>query len=111
MAQVEWKGIEGFPNYRISTEGIVQSNFRGSWKVVKPGIKKSGYYYLGLYFQTARKYFRLHRLVWQTFAGCIPDTHVVDHIDNNKSNNKLNNLQLLTWSENTIKYHKQKQIK
>ena len=50
-----------------------------------------------------RKYRRLHRLIWETFNGKIENELTVDHIDRNKSNNSLINLQLLTRSDNTGK--------
>ena len=49
------------------------------------------------------KYWKLHRFVWTAFNGEIPAEMQVDHIDNNRNNNALSNLQLLTPSENSIK--------
>ena len=42
----------------------------------------------------------LHRIIWETFVGEIPDGYELDHKDNNRSNNALNNLQLVTHKEN-----------
>lgn len=50
-----------------------------------------------------RKYKRLHRLVWETFNGPILNGLTIDHIDCNRQNNNLSNLQLLTRSLNTRK--------
>jgi len=44
-----------------------------------------------------------HRLVWEHSNGHIPAGFVVDHIDNNKLNNKITNLQLLSMAENSKK--------
>ena len=44
-----------------------------------------------------------HVFVWETFNGMIPDGFQIDHIDDNKENNKLDNLQLITPSENCKK--------
>jgi len=44
-----------------------------------------------------------HRFIWEAFNGQIPNNKEIDHIDNNKHNNKLDNLQLLTKSENCLK--------
>lgn len=44
-----------------------------------------------------------HKFVWETFNGKIPEGFEIDHIDNNKMNNKLSNLQLLTHTENCKK--------
>ena len=55
-----------------------------------------------------RKYKRLHRLIWETFNGDIPNNLTIDHIDNNKQNNNINNLQLLTRGDNTSKANKKR---
>lgn len=44
---------------------------------------------------------RLHRLVWETFCGEIPEGMQIDHIDGNPANNKLDNLRLVTPKENS----------
>ena len=46
---------------------------------------------------------RVHRLVVETFCGKIPDGYVIDHIDDDKHNPALGNLQLFTNSENRFK--------
>ena len=47
-----------------------------------------------------------HRLVYIWFKGEIPAKHCVDHIDDDKQNNNIKNLQILTWSENIKKNRK-----
>lgn len=42
----------------------------------------------------------IHRLVWETFNGPIPNELEIDHQDNNRNNNNLFNLQLVTHKEN-----------
>ena len=41
-----------------------------------------------------------HRIVWETFNGEIPEGLEIDHMDNNRKNNALSNLQLVTRAEN-----------
>jgi hypothetical protein len=53
----------------------------------------------------------VHRLVWRQKYGDIPKDRFVDHIDDNKGNNSINNLQLLTISENTRKAYANKNLK
>ncbi len=48
-----------------------------------------------------RIYYRVHRLIWETFKGEIPNGLTVDHIDKNVQNNDLSNLRLLTREKNT----------
>jgi len=47
----------------------------------------------------------VHRWVWKAFVGEIPLGFVIDHIDNNKKNNHLSNLQLLSRTDNLRKAH------
>lgn len=60
---------------------------------------KSGYSIVTL----GRKHLYIHRLVYMTFVGDIPPNKEINHIDHNKDNNSLGNLELLTHSENQIK--------
>ena len=50
-----------------------------------------------------RKYIRSHRLIWETFNGLIEDELTIDHIDHDRQNNKLENLQLLSRIDNGVK--------
>ena len=45
----------------------------------------------------------IHRLVYQTFIGEIPEGYEINHIDHNKSNNHISNLELVSHSENMHK--------
>ena len=53
--------------------------------------------------EKGRKTFSLHRAIWETFVGNIPENYQIDHIDNDKKNNKLSNLQCITRCENNKK--------
>lgn len=46
----------------------------------------------------------VHRVVYAWFRGEVPEDMIVDHIDTNKSDNSIENLQLLTQDENMAKY-------
>ena len=53
--------------------------------------------------KTDSKTYQLHRFVWECFHGIIPDKKVIDHIDDDKTNNQLNNLHLMSQQENCKK--------
>ena len=50
-----------------------------------------------------QKTFYVHRFVWQCFNGDIPNGKVIDHINNDKEDNRLCNLQLMTQQQNCKK--------
>ena len=84
-----------YNQYSASKNGQILSNNRK--KILKLGSKSgNGYKYFSLYAINTQKSYSVSRFVYECFKGNIPDDKVVDHIDNNKINNKINNLQLLT---------------
>ena len=56
---------------------------------------------LGLTINKKQKAFSLHRLLYETFIGPIPEGAQIDHIDGNRANNDLSNLRVVNQSENT----------
>jgi len=64
--------------------------------------KGEGYYQVILYNKSGKKYYGVHVLVAMTFLGHVPSMHkiIVDHIDDNKLNNNIKNLQLITTRHN-----------
>jgi hypothetical protein len=110
------KGYEGF--YQISNFGKIISlpkTFYAGWrneqKFTKPSriissqIKKDGYIQVGLTKNKTQKIHALHLLVWDNFGDLPRNGHKleVDHIDENKQNNRIDNLQILTTRENSTK--------
>lgn len=91
-----WKPVKGFEGrYEVSNFGKVKncksgrfigSDANGYLRVVIGGVPK-----------------RINILVWDHFGDRPRNGLVVDHIDGNKHNNKINNLQLLTLGMNSSK--------
>lgn len=73
------------------------------FKKMKIHDNKIGYKFVKLTNEKDSKNLYLHRLMYQTFVGVIPSDKEVNHIDHNKENNTINNLELLTRSENIMK--------
>lgn len=53
---------------------------------------------------------RIHRVVWELHNGKIPDGYVIDHIDQNKHNNKISNLRCVPKAYNAYNSNKRKGI-
>jgi hypothetical protein len=70
-------------------------------KNLKPKTKKNGYLEVSLSLPNGSKSFYVHRLIVNTFLGEIPKGFNVNHIDGNKKNNCLENLEIITYSENS----------
>ncbi len=105
-----WKDIPGYEGaYQASDLGKIRSLPRNGtpMRILKPAINNSGYLNLCLRNHNVRKQHYVHILVYKTFLGN-PGSMQIDHIDGNKYNNKLENLQLLTQRENIIKSIKNK---
>ena len=70
-------------------------------------LEKSGYIRLTVYIDGTQKNYLKHRFIFECFYGKINDAKlVVDHINNIKTDNRLENLQLITQSQNTRKEHR-----
>jgi len=99
-----WKDVKGFKDlYKISNYGNVLSLKTN--KILKHGRKNKGYAFVNLYKDKKPKCRMVHQLMAECFLGHVPNgqTIVVDHIDNNQSNNRLDNLQLITQRGNSLK--------
>ena len=67
--------------------------------------KTNGYLYHNVrrHKQNGVKNYRVNRFIYECFNGVIPNGMQVDHKDDNRENNKLSNLQLLTPKQNCKK--------
>lgn len=59
-----------------------------------------GYKRLSRHFKRGSKHIFVHRLVWETFNGPIPDGYVIDHRNRDRADNNLDNVRVVTPSEN-----------
>jgi len=104
----KWKNITGYNNYYVSTEGRVKSkNDKGNWgneRILKIIERKSGYCVVNLYSYSdgnkKMKQCRVHKLVAKAFIPNPKNKPLINHIDGDKTNNSVNNLEWVTHSEN-----------
>ena len=107
-----WKDIPNYEGlYQASNLGRVKSleRFRKGKngflasvkeKILKTLMLNSGYYQVRLYKNSIGKMYLIHRLIWETFNGQIPEGYELNHLDEIPSNNRLSNLSLVTHKEN-----------
>lgn len=103
----KWVTAYGYPDYEVSDQGRVRSKVKSRYKnpgdmMYLSGVGK-GYVSAGLYLNGVEHgRVSVHKLVLQSFCGAIPDGRVVNHIDGVKWNNRLENLEECSYSQNTI---------
>ena len=111
-----WTTTYCSPFYEVSNLGNVRSVDRERpWrfgkaqkikgKALTPRVEKAGYTLFDLMLDNGKKKtIRLHQLVYHSFKDTLPMKEmVVDHIDGDKSNNSLDNLQFISHSDNCAK--------
>tara|TARA_R110000823_G_scaffold84258_1_gene189647 strand:+ start:400 stop:897 length:498 start_codon:yes stop_codon:yes gene_type:complete len=105
VMEEQWKDIKGYEGlYKVSSYGNVKSLRYGKEKILKlgsDGFRKQ----VNLYLLGTQKHHKIHQLVAIAFLNHTPNGYklVVDHIDNNPLNNRLDNLQVITQRENMSK--------
>ncbi len=100
-----WKDIQGYKGmYQVSNTGKVKSmNYRRSGLpgIIVPGDNGSGYQFVNIRDAGKRyRYHYVHRLVWEAFVGPIPEGMQINHKDENKLNNSIDNLEIVTPKQN-----------
>jgi hypothetical protein len=119
-----WKDIPEYEGlYQISNLGRIKSldrtvegiikKYSYKSKILKAGTTTQGHLHVNLYKDKKSKSRTIHQLVAIVFLNHIPSGFniVIDHIDNDKNNNCIDNLQLITQRENLSKDKKNKSSK
>jgi hypothetical protein len=92
--------IPNYEDYGASKDGRVWSKRKAScWFELKVCNDGYGYYKVKFY---NGKQFKVHRLIAMALIGDIPKGYVVNHIDGNKHNNNVDNLEICTIKQNNI---------
>lgn len=114
-----WKDVIGYEGlYQVSNIGKVKSLERSKLvkgkypgvqkeKILKPGIDTSGYFFVCLFNDSVKTNKSVHQLVAESFLNHNPCGFklVVNHINLNKSDNRLENLEIVTNRDNTNMKH------
>lgn len=97
----EWCPVRGFPDYLVSDLGRVRRADDEYRRILRPQLTR-GYHYVSVFRRDANgksegKRLRLHRIVWEAHVGEAPrDLFQIDHIDGDKLNNRIGNLQMVS---------------
>lgn len=95
-----WRDIEDKVNYAVSSNGEVKNKKTG--RILKISTRKDGYCQVMLGRKTIPLY--IHRLVAIAFLPNSDNLPQVDHINGNKSDNRLDNLRWVNGSDNNLGY-------
>lgn len=94
------KQIPGYPDYACDEQGNVYSLKYGKIQKLKPSFNSKGYQRVAIYVNGIARLHRVHRLITKTFLKDYSEDLQVDHIDRCPTNNSLDNLRMVTPSEN-----------
>lgn len=108
MLKEIWKDIVGYEGlYKVSNLGYVKSINRTTshnrilkGKLLKMIVDKDNYFEVSLCKNNKKKNYRVHRLVAETFISNPDNLPQVNHIDGNKQNNNVCNLEWVTCKQN-----------
>lgn len=102
-----WKDIKDYEGlYQVSNLGNVKSlpKMSGTSKrketILKTHIEKRGYFVIRLSKNKTNHSFKIHRLIANAFIPNPENKRTINHIDGNKLNNSISNLEWATDSEN-----------
>ena len=94
----QWRAVEGYPEYEVSNLGRVRKN----GKLTPLHRTGKGYLRTTLQKDGKQKQDYIHRIVAKNFIPNPENKPTVNHIDGNKDNNRVSNLEWATYRENNI---------
>lgn len=102
-----WAIIPEHPNYSISSCGRVKSfkNRSKTGGIMKPRLDRYGYYHIGIWEEDKKHHPTIHRLVAKSFIPNPDNLPALNHIDGNKTNNHISNLEWCSHQHNTQHAH------
>lgn len=112
IVREEWRPVAGYDGlYEVSNTGRVRSVTRivGNGRLIRgqpiQPFKRSGYWSVSLYKNNINRFYLVHRLVAEAFIPNLHQYPLVNHKDENKTNNAVYNLEWCTFKYN-VQYGK-----
>ena len=103
MNEIEWiVEMREYPGYFISTKGRIFSEKYNERLEKKPSDNGKGYLYVCLMKEGKQYSKKIHRLVGETFLEKVEGKLEIDHINQNKKDNRVENLRWCNRRENLI---------
>jgi hypothetical protein len=95
-----------YSGYFVNEQGKVFSTLRGDYHELTPADNGIGYLRVRVMVNTKKYHRYVHRLIAETYLPNPDNLSEVNHLDGNKSNNSLSNLEWCSRQENMTHYHK-----
>jgi len=95
-----WKTIQGYENYQVSNLGRVKSVCYNKERILKTSTDRYGYVRVKIFNNSKGKTVRIHKLVAESFLENPRNCKEINHIDENKENNCVKNLEWCDHREN-----------
>jgi hypothetical protein len=106
---IGYEGLYEISNFgNVKSLGIITNNQYGGERILKPSVNSNGYYSVTLCKNKKHKTYFIHTLVWDHFGRENRDHYkfTIDHINDNKLCNRIDNLQILRQRDNVAKYYR-----
>jgi len=113
---MKWKDVKNYEGrFKVSENGNLKSIIKGKEKLLNGSISNKGYIQYTLNWKEQNKYnvYTAQQLVAIAFLDHNPNStsgYVIDHINDNKLDNRIENLRLVSNHENTIKRYNKNQL-
>ena len=96
--EIKWKQINDYPNYYVSNYGSIKNIKKNT--LLTPYLNERGYLTIFLYNNGQRKRFAVHRVVAEAFLPNPNNLPQINHLDECKTNNNVNNLEWISQKDN-----------
>lgn len=97
-----WKTLIENENYEISCEYPHCVRNKKSKRILKPYVDSKGYLGICLYHSGKQVHYKVHRLIVNNLVERIPDNLCIDHINNIRTDNRIENLRIVNCCDNMV---------